>query len=70
VFNEMDDGQTEVFLQLHYDPQGVTENVGDALGLVSARVLGDLRRFKKFIEERGEPTGAWRGEIQGREVRS
>jgi len=27
-------------------------------------VKGDLERFKEFIEERGTPTGAWRGEIE------
>jgi len=30
---------------------------------------GDLERFKEFIELRGAETGAWRGEIEGREVR-
>ena len=60
--------QTKILLQLHYDPRGVAENLGDALGLVSARVTGDLQRFKEFIEQRQTPTGAWRGEIRGREV--
>jgi len=31
-------------------------------------VSGDLERFKKFIESRGAPTGAWRGEIHGANV--
>jgi hypothetical protein len=44
------------------------ENVADALGVVSARVQGDLNRFKAFIETRHTETGAWRGEIHGREV--
>ena len=51
-------------LQVEYDPQGIVENVGDMLGVVSARVRGDLRRFKDFIESRGRETGAWRGEIE------
>jgi hypothetical protein len=55
-------------LQLDYDPEGVVENVGDALGVVSARVKGDLQRFKEFIEQRGRETGAWRGEIEGGRV--
>jgi hypothetical protein len=50
-------------LQLEYEPEGVTENVGDAVGVVSRRVAGDLERFKEFIESRGRETGAWRGEI-------
>jgi hypothetical protein len=34
------------------------------LGVVSRRVAGDLKRFKEFIEARGQETGAWRGEIE------
>ncbi len=25
---------------------------------------GDLKRFKEFIESRGQETGAWRGNVQ------
>ncbi len=63
TFHRLDDSKTRVMLQLDYDPQGVVENVGDALGFVSRRVKGDLERFKTFIESRGTETGAWRGEI-------
>jgi uncharacterized membrane protein len=64
---EPHDGYTRITLRLDYDPEGVVENVADALGIVSARVKGDLQRFKEFIESRGAETGAWRGEIkQGR----
>ena len=67
-FDKGSDGKTRVTLELSYDPEGVVENVGDALGVVSAQVKGDLERFKTFIEERGRETGAWRGEIQGGQV--
>jgi len=60
--------QTRLTLRLEYEPQGVIENVGDALGVVDRRVEGDLKRFKKFIEERGVETGAWRGEVHGSQV--
>jgi uncharacterized membrane protein len=63
TFHRLGDGKTRVMLQLEYDPDGVVENVGDALGFVSGRVNGDLERFKTFIESRGRETGAWRGEI-------
>jgi uncharacterized membrane protein len=59
---------TRVTLALEYEPEGGTEKVGSALGVVSARVEGDLRRFEKFIEARGRETGGWRGEIRGGEV--
>jgi uncharacterized membrane protein len=55
---------TRVNLVIDYQPLGAVEKVGDALGLVSGRVEGDLRRFKSFIEARGVETGAWRGEIR------
>lgn len=61
--------RTLVSLRLSYEPEGAVEKVGDALGLVGTRIVGDLNRFKEFIEKRGEPTGGWRGEISGREVR-
>jgi uncharacterized membrane protein len=64
TFHRIADARTRVMLQLDYDPEGVTENVGDALGMVSRRVAGDLKRFKEFVESRGHETGAWRGEIQ------
>jgi uncharacterized membrane protein len=52
-----------VNVQLEYDPQGFLENVGDAVGVVSQRVEGDLNRFKQYIESRGSETGAWRGSV-------
>ncbi|MBC7365887.1 MAG: SRPBCC family protein [Undibacterium sp.] len=55
--------QTEVTLEVDYEPEGMVENLGDLLGLVSARVSGDLARFKKFIETRHSATGGWRGQI-------
>ncbi len=62
-------GKTRVTLKLNYEPQGVVEKVGDALGAVSLRVQGDLNRFKEFIEKRGVETGGWRGQIQGGQVK-
>ena len=63
TFHRLDAQKTRIMLQLDYDPEGVVENVGDAVGVVSSRVRGDLARFKDFIEQRGRETGAWRGSI-------
>lgn len=62
-FQSLGPERTRVSLMIDYQPLGVVEKVGDALGVVSGRVEGDLQRFKKFLEERGSATGAWRGEI-------
>jgi uncharacterized membrane protein len=64
TFHRINDKTTRVMLQLEYDPEGIVENVGDAVGVVSSRVRGDLKRFKEFIEERGSETGAWRGKVE------
>jgi uncharacterized membrane protein len=69
TFHRLDDSRTKVMLQIDYEPQGVVENVADALGVVRARVKGDLERFKEFIERRGRETGAWRGQIEHGEVK-
>jgi uncharacterized membrane protein len=64
TFHRLSDSQTRIMLQMEYDPKGFVENVGDAVGIVSARVEGDLKRFKDFIESRGAETGGWRGEVR------
>jgi uncharacterized membrane protein len=64
TFHRLNDNQTRIMLQVEYDPEGIVESVGDLVGVVSARVRGDLQRFKEFIESHGRETGAWRGEIR------
>jgi uncharacterized membrane protein len=64
TFHYLSPNSTRVMLQIEYDPHGLVENVGSALGLVERRVEGDLKRFKEFVESHGTETGAWRGEIR------
>jgi uncharacterized membrane protein len=56
--------RTRIDVQLIYDPESFVESAGDTLGLVSTKVENDLQRFKEFIENRGQETGAWRGTIR------
>jgi uncharacterized membrane protein len=64
TFHRLDDSHTRVTVQMDFEPDGVVEKAGAALGVVDHRVKGDLRRFKEFIENRGgAETGAWRGEV-------
>lgn len=46
-----------------FRPEGLAENVADELGVLDRRVKGDMKRFKEFIESRGQETGAWRGDV-------
>jgi hypothetical protein len=50
-------------VQMEYDPEGIVEEIGDVLGVLTRQVEKDLIRFKMFIEDRQQETGAWRGEI-------
>lgn len=64
TFHELDDGTTRVMYQMDFEPSGIVESAGAAIGVVERTVTDDLERFKKFIEARGAPTGAWRGAIE------
>lgn len=64
TFHRLDDSTTRVTTQMDIDPDGFVENVADKAGIVNQRVKGDLKRFKEFIEQRGQQTGAWRGDIE------
>jgi uncharacterized membrane protein len=66
TFHRLSDQTSKIMLQMDYEPEGVVENIGDAIGAVSLRVQGDLTRFKEFIEARGRESGAWRGEVKGK----
>ena len=63
TFHKLDDGVCRITAQIDAEPEGVTEKVGDALGLLGRRVRGDLERFRDFIQARGGETGAYRGEV-------
>ncbi|MBF8193579.1 SRPBCC family protein [Nonomuraea sp. K274] len=65
TFHRLGDDTTRVTLQMEYDPEGLVETAGDRLQLVRLRIVNDMRRFKMFIESRGDETGGWRGEVPG-----
>ncbi len=69
-FTPLGSEKTRISLRMEYAPESAVEATGSALGVVKARVKGDLKRFKEFIENRGRETGAWRGEIHGDQIRS
>ena len=63
TFHKLSESRTRVGLRIDYEPRGVLETIGDALGAVSMRANGNLQRFKAFLESRGSETGAWRGSV-------
>jgi uncharacterized protein (TIGR02271 family) len=63
TFEELGPDLTRVNAAIGYEPEGFLEKTGDALGIPSGRIEGDLQRFRDFMEERGHETGSWRGKI-------
>jgi uncharacterized membrane protein len=63
TFHRLGDSDTRVTIQLDWEPQGLTEKVGSAVGVDDRQVKADAKRFKEFIEERGQETGEWRGDV-------
>ena len=64
-FEPMGPDRTRVNLTMEYEPQGMIEKAGDAIGVLSGRVETTVKQFKEFIESRGGESGAWRGEVRG-----
>ncbi|MGY2078942.1 SRPBCC family protein [Modestobacter sp. SYSU DS0657] len=63
TFHKISDNTTRVMVQLDWEPEGVVEKVGAAVGVDDRQISADVKRFKEFIESRGTETGAWRGEV-------
>jgi uncharacterized membrane protein len=63
TFHKLSPERSKVMLQMDVDPQGFAEKAGEVTGIVSGRMKGDLKRFKKHIESRGAESGAWRGDV-------
>jgi uncharacterized membrane protein len=62
-FHRLDDAHTQVSLQMEAEPEGVTETVGDKMGMLDRQVESDLKRFRDYMAGRGSAEGAYRGEI-------
>lgn len=64
TFHRLGPDETRVTLQIDWEPQGAVQQAGALLGFDDRQVQQDLDNFKQFIESRGAPTGAWRGNVQ------
>ena len=62
-FSPVGTGRTIVRLELEYEPEGLVEKAGDAIGIIERQAEKDVEKFKEFIEGRGVETGGGRGDI-------
>jgi uncharacterized membrane protein len=63
TFHRLDEAKTRVMIQIDWEPEGLVEKAGAALGFDDRQVKADAAKFKEFIESRGTETGAWRGDV-------
>jgi uncharacterized membrane protein len=63
TFHKLSDDETRVTVQLDWQPEGIAEKAGAIVGVDDRQIASDLDRFKKFIENRQQETGAWHGDI-------
>ena len=63
TFHRLDEAKTRVMIQIDWEPEGLVEKAGAAVGIDDHQVKADAKRFKEFIESRGSETGAWRGDV-------
>ncbi len=68
-FESLGEDKTLITLEMAYEPEGLTEQLGAVIGMDSRQVKKDLERFKQLIESRGVESGAWRGEVRAGEPR-
>lgn len=57
-----------MLVELAYEPTGILEDLGAALGLVSRQMTLELQKFKDFIESGARTGDGWRGRIAGNPV--
>jgi uncharacterized membrane protein len=63
-FEQLGEEKTLATVEIAYEPEGLTEQLGSKVGYDSRQVKDDLERFKNLVESRGAESGAWRGEVR------
>lgn len=69
TFHRLADDYTRVMVQADWEaPEDELGAGPDPAALVRHHVRSDLERFREFIEQRGEATGGWRGDVEAHAV--
>lgn len=68
-FHELAPRLTRVEVVFDWQPSGIVEKLGSGLRFHKRAAKADLKRFKAFVEVRGEESGAWRGRIEDGQVK-
>jgi uncharacterized membrane protein len=63
TFHKLSDMTSRVTVQLDWQPTGALEKLGALVGIDNHAIKKDMNNFKKLVEDKGEPSGAWRGDV-------
>jgi len=64
-FLALEAGLTRILVELTYEPQGLAEQLGAMVGVLSRHVNASLRSYKAYLESARVESGAWRGKVEG-----
>jgi len=64
TFHRLADAQTRVTVQLDWEPKGLLEHLGSALGVDNHAIKKDLGNFKSLVESEGQTGKGWRGDVE------
>ncbi len=63
TFHKLSDMTSRVTVQLDWQPTGALEKLGALVGIDNHAIKKDMNNFKKLVEDKGESSGAWRGDV-------
>jgi uncharacterized membrane protein len=69
TFHKLAPKLTRVEVVFDWQPSGLVEKLASGMRFHKRAAKSDLRRFKAFVETRGEETGGWRGKIEDGQVK-
>ncbi|KQM16300.1 cyclase [Plantibacter sp. Leaf171] len=64
TFHRLEDAKTRVTVQLDWEPKGLLEHLGSALGVDNHAIKKDLGNFKQLVETEGQTGQGWRGDVE------
>jgi uncharacterized membrane protein len=63
TFHRLDDDRSRMTVQLDWEPSGLLENLGGALGVDNRAIKNQLGHFKDYLERGNADGSGWRGDI-------
>jgi uncharacterized membrane protein len=63
TFHRLDDDTTRLTVQLDWEPSGLLEHLGAALGVDNRAIKNQLTKFKDYVENGNADGSGWQGDI-------